>query len=194
MSLISQVRERLGVEWELVWRPPPPGVFLLKEEYLTKAEAVESICARGDTPVVYIVVYIGDVVVVYGRVKPAPAKCPVATFSKKFPVGKAREAVRALIDYALEVDKIPVFQLNPDVLRYADLCHLFPLVCDDPVEVISHVKKSREVSIRRPKGQAGDVFTLLVQVLKEKVDLDPAYLEIVKKVVEDPERLRACYV
>ncbi|MEM1788281.1 MAG: hypothetical protein QW085_06800, partial [Pyrobaculum sp.] len=65
---------------------------------------------------------------------------------------------------------------------------------DDPVEVISHVKKSREVSIRRPKGQAGDVFTLLVQVLKEKVDLDPAYLEIVKKVVEDPERLRACYV
>jgi 2-hydroxy-3-keto-5-methylthiopentenyl-1-phosphate phosphatase len=34
----------------------------------------------------------------------------------------------------------------------------------------------------------------LVKILREKIELDAGFVEIVKKIVEDPERLRGCYV
>jgi len=34
----------------------------------------------------------------------------------------------------------------------------------------------------------------LVRILREKMELDASFVEIVKKIIEDPERLRECNV
>jgi hypothetical protein len=44
------------------------------------------------------------------------------------------------------------------------------------------------------RGGGGWLINELVKVLTDLMERDPSYVEVVRRVVEDPERLRECYV
>jgi hypothetical protein len=159
-------------------------------------------CKRKDAfVVVYIVASIdGGLDVVYGRVKPGLMECPVATFMKRFARAEAKHAIKTIVDFATKVDKVPIFQINPEVVRFAGLCDEYPLLCEDPVVIIKRLstgiaerRGGGERSQPRPSNQTW-LLDELVRVLREKLELDPDFAEVIKRVVENPDKLRECYV
>ena len=199
-SVLREVEARLGEGWRMQWEPPPGGVYLLKEVYMAEPEEASAYCGEGDLVVVYIVAALeGGLNVVYGRVKPGLSRCPMATFMRRFAKYEARQAVKTLIDFATGVDKVPLFQINPELIRFAGLCDEYPIVCEDPVVVVSKLVAASARQLRQreaeppPRPQTW-LLEELVKILREKIELDAGFVEIVKKIVEDPERLRGCYV
>lgn len=195
---ISHVRSWLGTGWEMYWGAPPRGVFLLREEYMADPATVEERCGGGDGPVVVYIVAVFDTLnVVYGRVKPGVTRCPAATFTRRFPMSRVRHAVKTLVEFAVTVDRLPVFQLNSEVIRFAGLCDEYPLVCEEPFVV---VRKLVERAVRRPAAAReesrgwGWLINELVKVLTDLMERDSSYVEVVRRVVENPGKLRECYV
>jgi hypothetical protein len=132
-------------------------------------------------------------------VKPGLFKCPVATFIRRFAKSEARQAVKTLIDFATGVDKVPLFQINPELIRFAGLCDEYPIICEDPVVVVSKLaatldKRQRRREAEPPLRPQTWLLDELVRILREKMELDASFVDIVKKIIEDPERLRECYV
>lgn len=196
MTTLTEVKSWLGEGWEMRWAPPPRGVSLLKEFHMADPAEVEPLCRRGEAVVVYIVASVEDLNVIYGRVKPRVTSCPTATFIRRFRWGEAAEAVKTLVEFALKVDKVPLFQINPEVVRYAGLCGEYPLLCEEPDVVVEALRRRLgrrgNTQVIQPRGD-GWALDELVKVLREKIELDAAFAEVVKKVAEDPERLRMCY-
>ncbi|MEM4755457.1 hypothetical protein [Pyrobaculum sp.] len=195
-AVLEQVRNRLGAGWEMYWGYPPKGVYLLKEEYLSDPSSLTRQCGRDGLVVVYIAAVAGDFAVVYGRVKPHNVGCPVATFVKEFNRSEVRTAVRALVEYATAVDKIPVFQINPEVLRFAGLCDEYPVVCEEPEAVVKRLENREPEKSERSQAAASRsewVLGEVLRVLSDLVERDPIYVEVLKKVVENPEKLKECY-
>jgi hypothetical protein len=193
---ISRVRSWLGAGWEMYWGQPPRGVYLLKEEYMTDPATVDERCGEG-LVVVYIAAIFDTLSLVYGRVKPGVAKCPVATFVRRFPVSRVRQAVKTLVEFAVSVDRVPLFQLNPEVIRFAGLCNEYPLICEEPSVVIQRLVERtgrRPAATRERDHGVGWLINELVKVLTDLIERDPSYVEVVRLVVKDPERLRECYV
>jgi hypothetical protein len=194
---ISQVRSWLGAGWEMYWGQPPKGVYLLKEDYMADPADVDERCGEGPV-VVYVAAVFDTLNVVYGRVKPGVARCPVATFTRRFPMSRVRHAVKTLVEFAVSVDRLPLFQLNPEVIRFAGLCGEYPLVCEEPQVVIQRLaeRAGRRPAVVREEGRGGGGWLIneLVKVLTDLMERDPSYVEVVRRVVEDPERLRECYV
>jgi hypothetical protein len=199
-SVLTEVVARLGVGWRMQWGPPPNGVYLLKEVYMAEPEEASAYCREGDLVVVYIVAALeGGLNVVYGRVKPSLFKCPVATFIRRFAKSEARQAVKTLIDFATGVDKVPLFQINPELIRFAGLCDDYPVLCEDLVVVVNKLtaasaKRQRRREAEQPPRPQTWLLDELARILREKMELDASFVEIVKKIIENPERLRECYV
>lgn len=194
--LLKDVIDVLGEGWKMYWGLPPNGVYLLKEAYMADPEDIEHLCKSGDNIVIYIAATFGGLNIVYGRVKPRPLNCPVATFIKNFNKRDIKAAVKTLIEFALLVEKLPLFQINPEVVRFAGLCEEYPLICEDPLVIVNALKKVEARNRNKPVS----VFTSqelvlreLVRVLRDKIEVDSKFIEVVKKVVEDPERLQICY-
>jgi hypothetical protein len=123
----------------------------------------------------------------------------MATFMRRFAKSEARQAVKTLIDFATGVDKVPLFQINPELIRFAGLCEEYPVVCEDPVVVVSKLVAASARQLRQREAESPPrpqtwLLEELVKILREKIELDAGFVEIVKKIVEDPERLRGCYV
>jgi len=194
IARVEEVAKALGEGWTLRWgETPVGGVYMLKEAYMWRPEDVEPYCKRPEKPIViYIVVSVEGLDVVYSRVRPGPLSCPVATFVKKYRWSDVRTAVKSLVEFITRVERIPYFQLNPELLRLAGLCDEYPLVCDDPFEVIRRVAAPRGGGARR-LSQPRPVLEELVKVLRERLEFDASFEVVVRRVVEDPERLRACY-
>ena len=199
-SVLREVEARLGAGWRMQWGLPPNGIYLLKEAYMAEPEEVSAYCREGDLVVVYVVAALGGGLnVVYGRVKPGLFKCPVATFIKRFAKSEARQAVKTLIDFATGVDKVPLFQINPELIRFAGLCDEYPVVCEDPVVIVGKLaatpaKRQRRREAEPPLRPQTWLLDELVRILREKMELEAGFVDIVKKIIEDPERLRECYV
>lgn len=194
---INRVKAWLGEGWEFYWGLPPSGVYLLKEEYMVDPGALDVKCGEGNgLVIVYVVASFGPLNVVYGKVKPFLTRCPTATFTRSFKSDMIKGAVKLLIEFATVADGVSIFQINPEVVRYAGLCDDYPLVCDEPVAVV----KKLEARISKPSGRGrlvrGAEWAVgeLIRVLNDVVNRDPGFVEVIKKVAEDPERLRACYV
>jgi|GEM_PF-908700 hypothetical protein len=202
-SVLREVETWLGEGWRMRWEMPQRGVYLLKEVYMAEPSEASSYCRGRDSfVVVYIVASLeGGLDVVYGRVKPGVLGCPAATFTRRFSRAETKAAVRTLIDFATKVDKVPLFQINPDVIRFAGLCDEYPLICEDPAVVINRLsadapKVRRQVEIQvKPETSAKSSLWLveeLARILRDKLELDGGFAEVLKRVIEDPDRLREC--
>ncbi len=200
-SVLREVEARLGEGWRMRWGMPQRGVYLLKEVYMAEPSEVSSYCRGRDSfVVVYVVASLdGGLDVVYGRVKPGALECPAATFTRRFPRAEARSAVETLIDFATRVDKVPLFQINPEVIRFAGLCDEYPLICEEPAVVIRRLtagvaeKKTRS---QRVVSTASGMWLVeeLARILREKLELDGGFAEVLKRVIEEPDKLKECYV
>jgi len=199
-SVLREVEAWLGEGWRMRWGMPQRGVYLLKEVYMAEPSEASSYCRRDSFVVVYIVASLdGGLDVVYGRVKPGALECPAATFTRRFPRAEARSAVKTLVDFAVKVDKVPLFQVNPEVLRFAGLCDDYPLVCEDPAVVIKRLMANaadKRTHSQRGVSTASGMWLVeeLARILREKLELDSGFAEVLKRVIEDPDRLRECYV
>jgi len=200
-SVLREVETWLGEGWKMRWGLPQRGVYLLKEVYMAEPSEASSYCSGRDSfVIVYIVASLdGGLDMVYGRVKPGVFECPAATFTRRFPRAEARSAVKTLLDFATKVDKVPLFQINPEVVRFAGLCDEYPLVCEDPAVVIKRLNTGvAEAKARRHVGAPGRSGMWLVEelarILREKLELDSGFAEVLRRVIEDPDRLRECYV
>lgn len=194
---INRVKSWLGEGWEFYWGLPPSGVYLLKEEYMVDPRTLDVKCGGGDgLVIVYVVASFGSVNVVYGKVKPFITRCPTATFTRSFKRDMIKSAVKLLIEFATTADGVSIFQINPEVVRFAGLCEEYPLVCDEPAAVVKKLEEriARVPGPKRAVGSTGWALGELVRVLNDVVSRDPTFIEVIKKVAEDPERLRACYV
>lgn len=196
---VQAVKAWLGADWEMYWGPPPRGVYLLKEAYMADPGDVGEMCQGTDKPVVvYVAASAGGLWIVYGRVKPGVVDCPVATFIKEFG-GDVKKAVRTLVRFVIEVERIPAFQLNPEVLQFAGMCDEYPAVCGDPFDVVKRVvenaggKARRGAETRRSPESGLWVVEELARLFRDLVGEDPSFVDVLRKVLEDPHRLRVCY-
>lgn len=187
-STLGQIVEYLGSGWRMHWGyPPVGGVFLLKEVYMSDPAVVSRLCGEESAVIVYITAEVDGVYITYGRVKPGVVGCPVATFSRAFKRAEAREAVRTLVEYALRVERVPPFQINPDVLRFADLCEEYPYLCEESVEIVKRLEE--RVKRRLDEREWRDLERAIRDLIR-----DPQLAKLLRQVVENPERLRECYV
>lgn len=188
-SLLAQISQHLGDGWHMYWGHPPSGVFVLKDVYMSDPQEVSQMCREGAV-VVYITAMVGDTYVIHGRVKPGVINCPVVTFVKKYKRRDARDAVGRLIEFVLKVEKLPPFQINPEVLRFADLCWDYPYLCEEPTEVV----KALEEKVDKNKHRARETSKELEDLIRALVASDSRMLNLLKQVLENPEKLVECYV
>ncbi|MFN3803534.1 MAG: hypothetical protein ACK4SY_00550, partial [Pyrobaculum sp.] len=93
-------------------------------------------------------------------------------------------AARTLVEFVLKVERLPLFQINPEVLRFADLCREYLHVCEDPTAVVKKLEErpaTREAGVQTAGG---------LDVLRELARRDPQLVELLTRV--DLERLRTC--
>ncbi|MGC9051381.1 hypothetical protein [Pyrobaculum sp.] len=70
-------------------------------------------------------------------------------------MSRVRQAVKTLVEFAVSVDRLPLFQLNPEVIRFAGLCDEYSLVCEEPHVVIQRLVERagrRSEAARPPPG------------------------------------------
>lgn len=199
---IQAARAWLGADWDVYWGQPPRGVYLLKEAYMAEPKDGVEMCRGVDKPVVvYVAASAAGLWIVYGRVKPGVVDCPVATFIKEFG-GDVKKAVRTLARFVIEVERLPVFQLNPEVLQFAGMCDEYPAVCGDPFDVVKRVVEEAGRKTRRSHGAETShrssgpglwVVDELARLFRDLASEDPSFVDVLRKVLEDPQRLRVCY-
>ncbi|MGC8994386.1 MAG: hypothetical protein ACP5J0_03210, partial [Pyrobaculum sp.] len=60
--------------------------------------------------------------------------------------------------------------------------------------LVERAGRRSEAARGEGRGGGGWLINELVKVLADLMERDPSYVEVVRRVVEDPERLRECYV
>ncbi|MFN7105447.1 MAG: hypothetical protein ACK4M3_02515, partial [Pyrobaculum sp.] len=151
-SRLRQVAEFLGDGWQMYWGPPPPGgIYILKDVYMSDPGDVEAICRQEGFVVVYITAAVRNLYITYGRVRPGVFRCPAATFIRRFDSREVKIAARTLVEFVLKVERLPLFQINPEVLRFADLCQEYLHVCEEPEAVIKRLEE-RPLATRQAAG------------------------------------------
>lgn len=182
-SRLRQVAEFLGDGWQMYWGPPPPGgIYILKDVYMSDPGDVEAICRQEGFVVVYITAAVRNLYITYGRVRPGVFRCPAATFIRRFDSREVKIAARTLVEFVLKVERLPLFQINPEVLRFADLCQEYLHVCEEPEAVIKRLEE-RPLATRQAAGGG-------LAALRELTRRDPQLVELLTRV--DLEKLRAC--
>lgn len=200
MNELERIARSLGEGWEVRYALPPPGISVLRDEYMAGQGELEELCSREEAPVIpYIVAEVeGGPTFVFGRVIPAPPGCRTAVFRRRFRRGP--HAARALVEYAVKAEKVPTFQLNPLVVQFAGLCDEYPTVCMEPEEVVRRLEEPRAsqgpdagATSGAASSEPPPVLVRDLELLFRELATDPAYARILREILERPERLRQCY-
>lgn len=196
MNELERIATALGGGWRMEYTAPPPGVSVLREEYMARQEDLAELCSRDEAPVIpYIVAEVErGPTFVFGRALSVPRGCKTAVFRRRFRRGP--QAASALVEYAVKVEGVPAFQLNPLVIQFAGLCHEYPIACLEPQEAVRRLEeRQREEEGKGPMATAVPSNFLLneVELLLRELAADPTFAHVLRGIAERPERLRECY-